>query len=411
VNSCLVPLCQAHGLELWTVEGVASASGLHPVQRALVTLGGSQCGYCTPGFVMSLFCEYYRPGRTEPDPEAIAGNLCRCTGYRPIADALVALGVDVPRDRFVEQLEVSRSRTEALAYHAGERSFFRPTTLAALFSLLAEHPAALLIAGGTDVMVEVNQRYRRHGTLVSLDAITELKGIRVSADEWRLGAGSTLSELERGLRALDDAPALLAQLWPLFSSRLIRNRATLGGNLATASPIGDALPVLLALAARVRLVSAAGERVLPLDEFFVGYRQSALGPGEIIAEVCLPKPLPQIQKFYKVSKRPLDDISTVAGAFCLSLDAEGAVVTFRAAYAGIAATPLLALEAESVVRGRRWNDGTRRLVAEALASLGTPLSDQRGSAAYRKAMVVALFEQFCVDSAGALPGAAPHEAL
>lgn len=401
VNSCLVPLCQAHGREWVTVEGVAKNDGLHPVQRALVTLGGSQCGYCTPGFVMSLFCEYYRPGRTAPDPEAIAGNLCRCTGYRPIADALAGLESDVPGDRFVEQLEASAPRPRALTYQFGERCFLRPTSLEALFDALTDHPEALLVAGGTDVMVDVNQRFRRERVLVSLDGLEELKGVRATADAWRLGAGSTLTELERGLRECDAAPALLSELWPSFSSRLIRNRATLGGNLATASPIGDTLPVLLALAARVHLVSAAGERSLPLEEFFVGYRQTALAPGEVIAEVSLPKPLPRIQKFYKVSKRPLDDISTVAAAFCLTLDAEGAVETFRAAFGGVAATPVRAFEAEAAARGLPWNEPSQRLVADALGKLGTPLSDQRGSAAYRKAMIVALFERFCFDTAGA----------
>lgn len=397
VNSCLVPLAQAHGLEFVTVEGVAAESGLHPVQRSLVTLGGSQCGYCTPGFVMSLFCEYYRPGRSAPDPEAIAGNLCRCTGYRPIAAALTELDVDVPRDRFVERLESSTSRAEPLEYRVGDRSFLRPTTLGALFEVLAQHPEALLIAGGTDVMVEVNQRYRRAQLLVSLDGLGELRGIHSSPGEWRLGAACTLTEIERALGPFDDAPALLAQLWPLFSSRLIRNRATLGGNLATASPIGDSSPVLLALDARVRIVSSAGERSMPLAEFFVGYRQTALAPGEIIAEVCIPKPLPRFQRFYKVSKRPLDDISTVAAAFCLSLDARGAVECLRAAFGGIAATPLRATQAEARAQGMPWNAATQELVAGALGNLGTPLSDPRGSAAYRKAMIVSLFEQFCVD--------------
>lgn len=401
VNSCLVPLGQAHGREWVTVEGVAEASDLHPVQRALVVLGGSQCGYCTPGFVMSLFCEYYRPGRTQPDPEAVAGNLCRCTGYRPIAEALAGLDGDVGRDRFVEQLELCRSRALPLSYAAQGERFVRPATLTELFGTLTEHPEAVLVAGGTDVMVEVNQRYRRERVLVSLDGLTELKGVRSDASGWGLGAGSTLSELERSLHAFDDAPVILPQLWPLFSSRLIRNRATLGGNLATASPIGDAAPVLLALGASVRLLSAAGQRSLPLDEFFVGYRRTALEPGEIIAEVCVPKPLPRVQRFYKVSKRRLDDIATVSAAFCLSLDADGVVVTFRAAFGGIAATTLRALDAEALACGQPWDERTRRAVAQALAVIGTPLSDQRGSAAYRRAMIVSLFEQFCVDAAEA----------
>lgn len=409
VNSCLVPLGQLHGRELWTVEGVGGESALHPVQQSMVKLGGSQCGYCTPGFVMSLFAEYYRPGRAEPDMEAIAGNLCRCTGYRPIADVLRGLPRDVPTDRFVERLSCASVATEppgALAYAAGDRSFLRPTTLTELFELLARHPQAMLIAGGTDVMVDVNQRYRRYPALVSLDGIAAFKAVEVDSSEWRLGALATLTELEQQLTGLEAAPDLLAQLWPLFSSRLIRNRATLGGNLATASPIGDAAPVLLALDASVRLVSAKGERIEPLSEFFAGYRSTTLGPGEIIAEVRIPKPLARFQKFYKVSKRPLDDISTVAAAFCLSLDAAGNVTTLRAAFGGIAATPVRASAAEVVASGLPWNERTQKLVAEALAPLGTPLSDARGTARYRRAMLVSLFEQFCCDIA-ILPEARP----
>jgi xanthine dehydrogenase small subunit len=283
----------------------------------------------------------------------------------------------------------------------------RPATLEALFEMLAVHPDALLIAGGTDLMVEVNQRYRRAPALVSLDALAELRGIHSSPSEWRLGAACTLTEIEHALYPSDAAPALLAQLWPLFSSRLIRNRATLGGNLATASPIGDSSPVLLALDARVRLVSRAAERSLPLEQFFVGYRQTALAPVEVIAEGCIPKPLPRFQRFYTVSKRPLDDISTVAAAFCLSLDAHGAVETLRAAFGGVAATPLRATQAEAAAHGLPWNAATQRLVADALGNLGTPLSDPRGSAAYRKAMIVSLFEQFCAETAAAVEVAQP----
>ena len=396
INSCLVLTPAVHGQELWTVEGLADApDALHPVQAAMVEKGGSQCGYCTPGFVMSLFAEYYRPGRApgEVDPEAISGNLCRCTGYRPIRDVLVELGA--PRkDRHAERLGAPAPAPEPAAHEAGGVAFRRPTTLAALVEALAELPEAKLVAGGTDVVVEINQRDARFDALIALDAVEELRFHEETDDAITLGAGVPLAEVEE---ALHGRVPVLDELWPLFSSRLIRNRATLGGNLVNASPIGDSPPALLSLDAEVVLVSAKGERSLPLADFFTGYRQTALAPGEILKAVRIPKPLPSIGRFYKVSKRVLDDISTVAAGFGLWL-ADGVVTKARLGYGGVAATPVRATAAEQALEGKPWNAATVAQALPLLEGAFTPLTDHRGSAAYRRAMVPKLLEKLLADT-------------
>lgn len=418
VNSCLVALPEAHGRTIVSVEGLASRAGpLHPVQQAMLETGGSQCGYCTPGFVMSLFAEYYRPDRDGYDPEAISGNLCRCTGYRPIIDAARGLGPPLADDPWLAAAaacpvaalpaldyrpdrgsQPRPQRDAALAVPA--RPFLRPASIAAVFDALERHPDGVLLAGGTDVMVAVNQRHVRHPALVSLAAVAELQRLEWRADEVVLGAGLSLSRIERELQGRGAELALLHELLPLFSSRLIRNRATLGGNLATASPIGDGAPALLALRAELSLVSARGRRRLPLSEFFTGYRQTALAPGELIESVHLPRPLPRVQRFYKVSKRRLDDISSVAAAFTLELDATGRVERSSFAYGGIAAVPLRAFELERLAAGRAWDANTVADLARAARELGTPLSDHRASADYRRAMIGSLLERFYADTSG-----------
>ena len=396
VNSCLLPVAALAGRELVTVEGVAAADGnLHPVQAAMVAAGGSQCGYCTPGFVVSLFCEYYRPGRTDFDPESISGNLCRCTGYRPIADVARGLPAPAAADPRLVQLRTAAPRVSALE-EGSETRFFRPESLRALWDLYDRYPSAMPIAGGTDLMVYANQRFERWPQLVSLEALPELAQLSITEQELILGAGVPLARIEHALADTD--ARLLAQLWPLFSSRLIRHRATLGGNLGTASPIGDSAPALLALGAELELVSRSGVRRLALADFFTGYRKTALAPGELIQSVHLRRPLPQFQRFYKVSKRVLDDISTVAGAFALSLDSAGNVARLGIAFGGVAATPLLASPLEQLALGRPWDEGTLALLLTASEQLGTPQSDLRGSGAYRRAMIGKLLEKFFYES-------------
>jgi xanthine dehydrogenase small subunit len=350
VNSCLMFLPMAVGQEIYTVEALAAGGALHPVQQAMVECGGSQCGYCTPGFVMSMFAD-----RHHPDTHAVHGNLCRCTGYRPIAEAAARAGT-AAADAWSERL------TRPAPEPAG------PKSLAACFEALREHPDAQWIAGGTDLAVEANLRMRRFPYLISLEAVRELREVSETSDAIEIGAGVPLSEID----------VLPAEFLELFASPLIRNRATLGGNLATASPIGDAAPLLLAMDARLRLASARGERMVALSEFFVGYRKTALEAGELIVSVILPKPLPRVVRFYKAAKRRMDDISTVAAAFAIGVDGR-----LRMAYGGVAPVPLRVFEAESSADPR-----------SVLARTLKPISDHRGSAAYRLALAQNLLEKF-----------------
>ncbi len=408
VNSCLVALPDVHGRSVVSVEGLAGTTGpLHPVQQALIDTGGSQCGYCTPGFVMSLFAEYYRPGRSGYDPEAISGNLCRCTGYRPIVDAARSLGPPAADDPWLARQSPagavaaaeSASALPGLDYATNGHRFLRPETLAGVFDALGHYPDAVLLAGGTDLMVYSNQRYVRYSTLVSLAAVAELQRVEWGNDEIVLGAGVPLSHLERWLAGeRGEELRLLHDLLPLFSSRLIRNRATLGGNLGTASPIGDGSPVLLALGAELSLASRGGTRRVPLAEYFLDYRRTALAPGELIVSVHVPRPLPRMQRFYKVSKRVMDDISSVAAAFALDLDDEGRVERLRVAYGGIAVVPLRAVGLERLAVGRPWDAETLGVLQEAAQHLGTPLSDHRASAEYRRAMIPNLLDRFFWDT-------------
>jgi xanthine dehydrogenase small subunit len=395
VNSCLLLLPQIADHEVITVEGVAKNGELHPVQQAMAAAGGSQCGYCTPGFVVSLFAEYYRPGRSGYDPESVSGNLCRCTGYRPIRDAAQNLGRPDAADPFQRRLADPPPALASVDYLAGERRFLRPATLAEALDALDSHPEAQLIAGGTDLVVEANQRYRRWPAFISLDNVAELRELAWGGDAVRLGAALSLSEIED---RIGGKLPMLEELFPLFASRLIRNRATLGGNLATASPIGDGAPALLALGADVELVSRRGERRLPLAEFFLSYRKTALEPGELIRAIRVPLPLADRMRFYKVSKRVLDDISTVAAAFALRLGEDGVVTEARLAFGGVAATPARALEAEQALTGQRFSLAAVKQAQSILARTFTPISDHRGSAAYRQAMVPRLLEKFYFDT-------------
>jgi xanthine dehydrogenase small subunit len=397
VNSCLMLVPMAAGQEIYTVEALAAQDELHAVQRSMVEQGGSQCGYCTPGFVMSLFAEYYRPGRQGPcDPAALGGNLCRCTGYRPIGDAARSLG-PAADDSFRERLRLPAPPLGAFAYSDAGVRFSRPATLAACLAELAEHPQARLIAGGTDLVVESNLRDASFPHLVSLDALPELRVFEETEEYVEIGAGLSLSEI--GAR-WTHAPGVFREWLELFASPLIRNRATLGGNLATASPIGDSAPLLLALDAQVQIAGPSSERWEPLTSFFTGYRATLLQPGEMLVAVRIPKPFPAVARFYKVAKRKLDDISTVAACLSIDLDSSGAVEKARFAYGGVAETPVRLLEAERAVEGHIWDERAIRRAQEMVMRRLRPISDHRGSAAYRLAMAQSLLEKFACEAEG-----------
>jgi len=413
VNGCLLLVGAIAGGELLSVEGLRPRPGeLHPVQRAMVEHGGSQCGYCTPGFVASLFAEYYRERSVDApaDLEAIAGNLCRCTGYRPIREVLEQISAQRPEadDRFRLRLAEASPPLGAIEQVVGEHRLVRPGSLAEALELLAAAPQAKLIAGGTDVVVEINQRFTRWPLLLSLDALAELRTIVREPDVIDIGAAVPLAQLERELAG--ELP-LLDELWPLFSSRLIRNRATLGGNLANGSPIGDGPPVLLALDAALTLQSKAGSRSVPIAEFFLGYRRTLLAPGELISRIRVPRRRPTHAHFYKVSKRVLDDISTVAAALAIDLDQAGLVTRARLAFGGVAATPARAHAAEDALLGQAWNEATLAKIVPLAVQAFTPMTDHRGSGDYRRAMIGRLLEKFLAETrAGRRIGPQPAHA-
>ncbi len=312
------------------------------------------------------------------------------------------MGTPAADDPFQKRLAAPPPAPAPVHHEARGRRFHRPTTLEGLFAVLAGEPEAKLVSGGTDVVVEVNQRDARFDCLVALDAVEELHTFDLGADAIVIGAGVTLGEIEQRIHG--QVP-MLEQLLPLFSSRLIRNRATLGGNVINASPIGDGPPALLALDAELVLASAKGERVVPIDGFFTGYRATKLAPGEIVRAVRIPRPLANVQRFYKVSKRILDDISTVAAAFALDVGDDGTIRRARLAFGGVAATPVRAHAAEEALEGHRWNAESARLAKAQLEGAFTPIDDHRGSAAYRSAMVTRLIDKLLFDTGGAGGGA------
>ena len=387
VNSCLMFLPMAAGREIYTVESLAVDGELSDAQRAMSAGGGSQCGYCTPGFVVSLFAEQYRLDRAGPcDPLALAGNLCRCTGYRPIRDAALSLG-PAPDDEFRRRMDTGADPLGAFAV-AG---FSRPATVSECLDLLRRHPGAKVVAGATDVAVESNLFARRWPHLISLDAIDALREFSSTPQRVMIGAALSLTEIGQHWT---DAPDVFREWLTLFASPLIRNRATLGGNLATASPIGDAPPLLLALDAIVHVASLSGPRSISLSSFFTGYRQTAIQAGELITAIEIPRPLPQFVRFYKITKRRLDDISTVAAALAIDLDASGKVGRARVAFGGVAATPTRVVEAEATLLGQAWNDAAVERVQAILDRVLTPLSDHRGSKEYRLEVSKSLVEKF-----------------
>ncbi|MDB6067497.1 MAG: xanthine dehydrogenase [Pedosphaera sp.] len=409
INSCLVPLPLMAGREVLTVEGVACEGQLHPVQKKMVECHGSQCGYCTPGFIMSMFEGYYR-GDLKAEwqlDDQLCGNLCRCTGYRPIREAAMEAFAEKAKssaqDGFAPQLKRGPTELGEACYEAQGEQFFRPTSLAQLLQLLKEHPEARMIAGATELGLEITKKYKKFAKLISVEATPELKEIKSTTAEWHIGAAVNLTQVEDVLGV--EYPALREML-RVFGSRQIRNRATLGGNLVTASPIGDSAPVLLALDAKVVLASLQGERTMALEEFFVAYRKTALQAGEMLKSIVVPRGASQpglTRKFewHKVSKRREMDISTVAGCFVVDLDAGGVVRHARLGYGGVAAMPLRARKTEQMLVGKPWSEELIRAVLPILSAEFTPISDVRGDAKYRQGLITSLLEKFYFQTAGA----------
>ena len=416
INSCITLLPMVADRELVSVEGLAPVDGeLHPVQAALVADYGSQCGYCTPGFAVSLFEAYYRQDCRTPERlnDQLCGNLCRCTGYRAIRDAALSVCSDrnarPAGDPFAARLEAPLPAPTAGTYATDDGTFLRPDTLAELLALRAAHPEARLVAGATEIGVEVNKQFRRFPVLIATTAVRELTALTPDTNGgWRIGAAATLTAIEEVV-----APSYppLAKMLRWFAARQIRNRATLGGNLGTASPIGDSAPVLLALDAALVVGSTRGQRTLALADFFIGYRKTALAADEIIVEILLPPYAPasgctRRADFIKVAHRQELDISIVSGAFLIDTDATGLVRHARLAYGGVADRTKRANTAENALIGKRLEDAAVD-VSALLRAAFTPIDDVRAKADYRRGLVVALWERFVRGNTSLIHDGAP----
>ncbi len=382
INSCIRFLPTVDGKAVLSADGLVGADGaLHPVQQAMVDHHGSQCGFCTPGFVMSLYALYQQ--QRSPDRkdvvEALAGNLCRCTGYRPIIDAGCHMG-DYPapaaNDAALRETLQQWRRDGALELPG----FCAPRTLDELATRYAAAPDALLLAGGTDIGLWVTKQLRTLGALIYLGEVAELQQIIEDAEGLSIGAGVTLSAAWPALVARYPA---LAELARRFASPPVCNAGTLGGNVANGSPIGDAMPALLALDTQLELRCGELQRRLPLDQFYLGYQQKAWQRGEFLTAIRVP-PLPAGWRLasYKLAKRHEQDISAVCAAYALRLD-DGKVADLRIAYGGMAATPRRALQTEATLRGQPWTAASVEQAITALAADFQPLGDLRASSGYR----------------------------
>jgi len=391
VNSCLLFVPSAIDREFFTVEALARDGELCEAQKAMAEGGGSQCGYCTPGFVMSLFAEQYRPGREGPcDPHAMGGNLCRCTGYRPIRDAALALG-PAPAGVFLERLSHPAPAMHGGEYAAHHVRFDRPDRLEDCLALVAKSPAAKLVAGCTDVGVESNLKFRRWPHFISVELVEALRVFEDTPEHIRVGAALPLTDLAR---LWTQAPPFVKEWMGLFASVPIRNRATLGGNLATASPIGDSAPLLMALDAELHLSSIRGERVVPLARFFKSYREPELRDGELIRAIQIPKPLPDFVRFYKAAKRRMDDISIVSAGLAINCDEGGRVTRAAFVFGGVGPVTQRVDSAEAAALGRLWDEAALERIGSALDEALRPMDDHRGSAAYRCAMAKGFVHKF-----------------
>lgn len=404
VNACLAPTGQYEGMHVVTVEGLASvpesssadqtAKQLHPAQDEMIQCHGSQCGYCTPGFVMSLaaLVEQDAPAVRETVLEGISGNLCRCTGYRPIVDA----GIAALQRKHTSRLAMS-SAFDALTQSTGS-AMARPGSEAELQAELARDASRPLIAGGTDYMLEVTQRFASVPFMIDVSAIPSLKTITEEGDCVVFGAALPYSALETWAH---DVSKPLHDLLLRLGSRQIRNSGTIGGNLANGSPIADMPPILIAWDAQIELVNTAGEsRRVAVEDFYEGYRQTKLVQGEYVARIHVPKTsLGQFHRFYKSSKRIEDDISSVMGAFRFELK-DNRITEARVAYGGMAATPVRLKAIESALTDKEITPTLIHVVAHQIREEMTPMSDVRASAGYREDMAAVMLERALQASLG-----------
>jgi len=405
INSCIRLAHSVDGMALWTVEDLAAETGeLHPAQEAMVQCHGSQCGFCTPGFVMSLFGMYQNhvcrgeAVTRELAQEELSGNLCRCTGYRPILDAAQQMARlplrPVDEQPILRQLQALAQERAAVPSAGG---YLAPRSLPELLALRAAHPEARIVAGCTDVGLWVTKMHMQFGRVLDVTRVEELRRIERYDNHIAIGAAATLTEAYAAL--VEERPQLKT-----FANRYarlpVRNSGTLGGNIANCSPIGDSMPLLIALGAHIVLLSARGHREMPLERFYTGYRRNVLAADEVVGWIKVPRPVAgEFLRAYKVSKRYDDDISAV----CLVVNArlqDGAVAQVGIGAGGVAATPARAVQAEAALRGQSWTVEAARKAAAALRAEFQPISDMRASSAYRAEVLGNLMQRFWLESQG-----------
>jgi xanthine dehydrogenase small subunit len=408
VNSCIRFLPTLDGKEVVTVESLrAPDGGMHPVQQALVDCHGSQCGFCTPGFVMSLFAVYLNqaPASRAEIVDALAGNLCRCTGYRPIIDAGCRMHEYPPPARWSRdeaQSTARRARLQSIQRRTSlsveaTPGFRAPLTLAELAHAYAAAPDSLLLAGSTDIGLWVTKQLRELPPIIYLGEVAELKQMRETGGALEIGAAVRLTE---AYAAIVRHYPMLDEIGNRFASPPIRNAGTLCGNIANGSPIGDSMPFLITLGASVELRCAEQTRTLPLEALYLGYQKKALAPGEFVTAVRIPLPHAGCTvASYKISKRFDQDISAVCGAYALSLR-DGKVTAARIAYGGMAAIPQRALRTEAALVGQPWSEATIERALLRMAEDYTPLSDMRASGGYRMQVAGNLLKRFYYEHSG-----------
>lgn len=386
LNACILFLPQLHGKAVRTVEGLSGPDGtLHPVQQALVDHHGSQCGFCTPGIAVAL-ATAHRNGRTDVD-EVLAGNLCRCTGYAPIIRAAEAAAGEAVPDWLAADTTYAGGDTPAP---------YAPADADALAAWCMEHPEGTLVGGATDVGLWVTKGLQRLGPVAFLHACADLQGIATEGDTIRIGAAVTVEALRVAMTGPHPA---FAELLRRYASDQVRSAATIGGNIANGSPIGDGPPALIALDATLHLRRGETRRSLPIEAFFLDYRKQDRQPGEFVEAVTIPATAPDL-RCYKLSKRFDQDISAVCG--CLNIIREGRkIASARIAFGGMAGVPKRAASAEAALTGADWGEAAFDAAAEALARDFTPMTDMRASAAYRLAAAQNMIRRYRLDLDGA----------
>lgn len=408
IDSCLLFLPMIHGKQLITVENLAQnikgEKVLHPVQQLMVETNGSQCGYCTPGIVMSLFALY--KNHTNPSDEVIkdslTGNLCRCTGYKPIIEAARKACVNNGLDRFTEKenemislLKKINQEQKTLTFISKKQTYHKPFSLSEALRLRNENPDAVIISGSTDVALRQTKKNELLPKIIDLSDVNELKGDREDENNFYFGAGLSMEELRKF--SGEKLPAL-ENILNVFGSLQIRNIATLGGNIGSASPIGDSLPLMFAYKAKLKLKSENTERIIPIEDFIKGYRQTDIRADELITEIIIPRSdKKQSIKSYKISKRKNLDISTVSAAFNLKLE-NNIVSDIILAYGGMAAFTRRADKAENFLKGKKWTAESIEAAVKIIADEFSPISDARSEAKYRKIASKNLLMKFFAET-------------